>query len=103
MDNHYECLNRLSLDLKNETETQKEHSIRVKANFSLPYPQTQQIQKLLTANQRCSTEFHRVVMKLQYVLNYVARTKEEKHEPINKFEMAFTDEVEKQNKLLMEI
>ena len=42
-------------------------------------------------------------MKLQYVLNYVARTKEEKHEPINKFEMAFTDEVEKQNKLLMEI
>ena len=40
-------------------------------------------------------EFHTVVMKLQYVLSYVARTKEEKHESINKFEMAFTDEVEK--------
>ena len=65
MDNHYECLNRLSLDLKTEIETQKELSIRVKANLSLPYPQTKQIQKLLTANQRCSMEFHRVVMKLQ--------------------------------------
>ncbi|XP_055290934.1 centromere-associated protein E isoform X4 [Moschus berezovskii] len=103
MDNHYECLNRLSLDLKKEIETQKELSIRVKANLSLPYPQTKQIQKLLTANQRCSMEFHRVVMKLQYVLSYVARTKEEQHESINKFEMAFIDEVEKQNELLMEI
>ncbi|XP_060272801.1 centromere-associated protein E isoform X6 [Ovis aries] len=103
MDNHYECLNRLSLDLKKEIETQKELSIRVKANLSLPYPQTKQIQKLLTANQRCSMEFHRVVMKLQYVLSYVARTKEEQHESINKFEMAFIDEVEKQNELLMEL
>ncbi|XP_043294551.1 centromere-associated protein E isoform X4 [Cervus canadensis] len=103
MDNHYECLNRLSLDLKTEIETQKELSIRVKANLSLPYPQTKQIQKLLTANQRYSMEFHRVVMKLQYVLSYVARTKEEQHESINKFETAFIDEVEKQNELLMEI
>ncbi|KAM9699848.1 centromere-associated protein E isoform 4-T4 [Dama dama] len=103
MDNHYECLNRLSLDLKMEIETQKELSIRVKANLSLPYPQTKQIQKLLTANQRYSMEFHRVVMKLQYVLSYVARTKEEQHESINKFETAFIDEVEKQNELLMEI
>ncbi|XP_010846565.1 PREDICTED: centromere-associated protein E isoform X2 [Bison bison bison] len=103
MDNHYECLNRLSLDLKKEIETQKELSIRVKANLSLPCPQTKQIQKLLTANQRCSMKFHRVVMKLQYVLSYVARTKEEQHESINKYEMAFIDEVEKQNELLMKI
>ncbi|KAB0368272.1 hypothetical protein FD755_020038, partial [Muntiacus reevesi] len=103
MDNHYECLNRLSLDLKTEIETQKELSVRVKANLSLPYPQTKQIQKLLTANQRYSMEFHRVVMKLQYVLSYVARTKEEQHESINKFETAFIDEVEKQNELLMEM
>uniref|UniRef100_A0A8B9WLG0 Centromere-associated protein E n=1 Tax=Bos mutus grunniens TaxID=30521 RepID=A0A8B9WLG0_BOSMU len=103
MDNHYECLNRLSLDLKKEIETQKELSIRVKANLSLPCAQTKQIQKLLTANQRCSMEFHRVVMKLQYVLSYVARTKEEQHESINKYEMAFIDEVEKQNELLMKI
>ncbi|KAB0372921.1 hypothetical protein FD755_015674, partial [Muntiacus reevesi] len=103
MDYHYECLNRLSLDLKKEIETQKELSVRVKANRSLPYPQTKQIQKLLTANQRCSMEFHRVVTKLQYVLSYVARTKEEQHESINKSEMAFTDEEEKQNELLMEI
>uniref|UniRef100_A0A4W2I405 Centromere-associated protein E n=1 Tax=Bos indicus x Bos taurus TaxID=30522 RepID=A0A4W2I405_BOBOX len=66
MDNHYECLNRLSLDLKKEIETQKELSIR-------------------------------------YVLSYVARTKEEQHESINKYEMAFIDEVEKQNELLMKI
>ena len=39
----------------------------------------------------------------KYVLSYIARTKEEQHESINKFEMAFIDEVEKQNKLLMEI
>lgn len=65
MDNHYECLNRLSLDLKKEIETQKELSIRVKANLALPCPQSKQIQKLLTANQRCSMEFHRVMKKLQ--------------------------------------
>ena len=104
MDNHYECLNRLPLDLKKEIETQKELSVRVKANRSLAYPQTKQIQKLLTANQRCSMEFHRVMTKLQYVLSCVARTKEEQHEPIDKSEMAaFTDEVEKQNELLVEI
>ena len=104
MDNHYECLNRLPLDLKKEIETQKELSVRVKANRSLAYPQTKQIQKLLTANQRCSMEFHRVMTKLQYVLSCVARTNEEQHEPIDKSEMAaFTDEVEKQNELLVEI
>lgn len=65
MDNDYECLNRLSLDLKKEIETQKELSVRVKANLSLPYPETKQIQKFLTANQRYSMEFHRVVKKLE--------------------------------------
>lgn len=65
MDSHHECLNRLCLDLETEIETQKELSIRVKANLSLPYSQTKQIPKLLTANQRCSMEFHRVMKKLK--------------------------------------
>nr|XP_044622680.1 centromere-associated protein E-like isoform X4 [Equus asinus] len=65
MDSHYECLNGLCLDLEREIETQRELSIRVKANLSLPHPQTRQIQKLLTANQRCSMEFHRVMKKLK--------------------------------------
>ncbi|KAL2780686.1 centromere-associated protein E isoform 1 precursor [Daubentonia madagascariensis] len=103
MDNHYECLNRLSLDLEKEIETQKELSIRVKANLPLPYSQTKQIQKLLTANQRCSMEFHRVMKKLKYVLSYVTKIKEEQHESINKFERDFIDEVEKQKELLIKI
>uniref|UniRef100_A0A4X1URY1 Centromere-associated protein E n=1 Tax=Sus scrofa TaxID=9823 RepID=A0A4X1URY1_PIG len=103
MDNDYECLNRLSLDLKKEIETQKELSVRVKANLSLPYPETKQIQKFLTANQRYSMEFHRVVKKLEYVLSHITKTKEEQHDSINKFEMAFIDEVEKQNDLLIKI
>ncbi|XP_065733474.1 centromere-associated protein E isoform X2 [Phocoena phocoena] len=103
MDDHYECLNRLSLDLKKEIETQKELSIRVKANLALPCPQSKQIQKLLTANQRCSMEFHRVMKKLQYVLSHVTKIKEEQHESINKLEVAFIDEVEKQNELLIKI
>lgn len=65
MYNHYEGLNKLSLDMEKEVETQKELSDRVKANLSLPYPQIKQIQKLLATNQRCSMEFHRVVRKLQ--------------------------------------
>ncbi|XP_037686300.1 centromere-associated protein E isoform X2 [Choloepus didactylus] len=103
MDNHYECLNRLSFDLEKEIETQKELSNRVKANLSLSYPQTKQIQKLLTANQRCSMEFHRVTKKLKYVLSHITKIKEEHHESINKFEMDFIDEVEKQNELLIQI
>ncbi|XP_058577755.1 centromere-associated protein E isoform X6 [Neofelis nebulosa] len=103
MYNHYECLDRLSLDLEKEVETQKELSIRVRANLSLPYPQIKQIQKLLTANQRCSMEFHRVMKKLQYVLSHVTKIKEEHHESINKFEVFFIDEVEKQNELLIKI
>ncbi|KAF5926643.1 hypothetical protein HPG69_001272 [Diceros bicornis minor] len=67
MESHSECLNGLSLDLEREIETQRELSVRVKANLSLPAPQTRQIQKLLTANQRCSMEFHRVVKKLQHL------------------------------------
>ncbi|XP_047574074.1 centromere-associated protein E isoform X2 [Lutra lutra] len=103
MYNHYECLNRLSLDLEKEVETQKELSARVKANLSLPYPQIKQIQKLLTANQRCSMEFHRVMKKLQYVLSHVTKIKEEQHESINNFEEVFIDEMEKQNELLIKI
>jgi hypothetical protein len=65
MSNDYECLDRLSLDLEKETETQKELSIRVKATLSRIYPQTKDIQKLLTANQRCSMELQRVMKKLK--------------------------------------
>ncbi|XP_073897568.1 centromere-associated protein E isoform X2 [Castor canadensis] len=103
MSNDYECLDRLSLDLEKETETQKELSIRVKATLSRIYPQTKDIQKLLTANQRCSMELQRVMKKLKYVLNHVAKTKEEQHDSINKFEVAFIDEVEKQNELQIKI
>ncbi|KAL0594486.1 Centromere-associated protein E [Plecturocebus cupreus] len=103
MDDHYECLNRLSLDLEKEIEIQKELLMRIKANLSLPYLQTKQIEKLFTANQRCSMEFHRVMKKLKYVLSCVTKIKEEQHESINKFEMDFIDEVEKQRELLIKI
>ncbi|KAM6148053.1 centromere-associated protein E [Erethizon dorsatum] len=99
MDNHYECLNGLSLDLEKELEIKKELSTRVKANLSLPYPETKQFQKLLTTNLNRSMELHRVIKKLKYVLSYVAKMKEEEHESINKFEMALIDEVEKQDEL----
>ncbi|XP_017814404.3 centromere-associated protein E isoform X3 [Papio anubis] len=103
MDDHYECLNRLSLDLEKEIEIQKGLSMRVKANLSLPYLQTKHIEKLFTANQRCSMEFHRIMKKLKYVLSYVTKIKEEQHESINKFEIDFIDEVEKQKELLIKI
>ncbi|XP_011798639.1 PREDICTED: centromere-associated protein E isoform X2 [Colobus angolensis palliatus] len=103
MYDHYECLNRLSLDLEKEIEIQKELSMRVKANLSLPYLQTKHIEKLFTANQRCSMEFHRIMKKLKYVLSYVTKIKEEQHESINKFEMDFIDEAEKQKELLIKI
>ncbi|XP_058424770.1 centromere-associated protein E-like isoform X2 [Diceros bicornis minor] len=103
MESHSECLNGLSLDLEREIETQRELSVRVKANLSLPAPQTRQIQKLLTTNQRCSMEFHRVVKKLQFVLSHVTKIKEEQHASISKSEMIFIDEVEKQSELLIKI
>ncbi|XP_023387148.1 centromere-associated protein E isoform X4 [Pteropus vampyrus] len=103
MNDHYEFLHGLSFDLEKEIEIQKELSIKVKAYFSLPWPQTKHIQKLLTVNQRCSMEFHRVMKKLKYVLSHVIMTKEEQHDSINKFEMLFIDEVEKQSELLVKI
>ncbi|XP_021101075.1 centromere-associated protein E isoform X2 [Heterocephalus glaber] len=99
LDNHYESLNRLSLDLEKEIETQKELSTRVKANLSPQHPQSKQVQRLLTASQRCSMEFHRVMRKLKYVLSHVTKIKEEQHESINKLEMALVGEVEKQGEL----
>nr|KAF6430935.1 centromere protein E [Rousettus aegyptiacus] len=103
LNNHYEFLHGLSFDLEKEIEIQKELSIKVKANLSLPYQQTKHIQKLLTVNQRCSMEFHRVMKKLKYVLSHIIMTKEEQHDSINKFEMLFIDEVEKQSELLGKI
>ncbi|XP_037023817.2 centromere-associated protein E isoform X2 [Artibeus jamaicensis] len=103
MDNQYEFLNRLSVELEKEIETQKELSIKIKATLSLPYPQTKQIHKLLTVNQRCSMEFYRVMKNLKYVLSNVIMIKKEQHESINKFEMVFIDEVEKQNELLVKL
>lgn len=37
------------------------------------------------------------------MLSHVTKIKEEQHESINRFEMAFIDEVEKQNELLIKI
>uniref|UniRef100_A0A2I3TLT8 Centromere-associated protein E n=1 Tax=Pan troglodytes TaxID=9598 RepID=A0A2I3TLT8_PANTR len=73
MDDHYECLNRLSLDLEKEIEIQKEIMKKLK------------------------------VPSFLYVLSYVTKIKEEQHESINKFEMDFIDEVEKQKELLIKI
>lgn len=39
----------------------------------------------------------------KYVLSHVTKIKEEHHESINKFEVVFVDEVEKQNELLIKI
>ena len=39
----------------------------------------------------------------KYVLSHVTKIKEEQHESINKLEVAFIDEVEKQNELLIKI
>lgn len=39
----------------------------------------------------------------KYVLSYITRIKEEQHEFINKFEMAFIQEVEKHNELQIKI
>ncbi|XP_050014387.1 centromere-associated protein E [Alexandromys fortis] len=103
MGDDYECLNRLSLDLEKETKTQKELVISIKAKLSLPYPQTKEIEKLFTANQRCFMEFHRILKKLKYVLSHITKIKEEQHEFINKFEVAFVQEVEKQHELWTKI
>ncbi|ELK06382.1 Centromere-associated protein E [Pteropus alecto] len=103
MNDHYEFLHGLSFDLEKEIEIQKELSIKIKANLSLPHQQNKHIQKLLTVNQRCSMEFHRVMKKLKYVLSHVIMTKEEQHDSINKFEMLLIDEVEKQSELLVKI
>lgn len=103
MGNDYECLNRFSLDLEKETKTQKELVISIKAKLSLPYPQAKEIEKLFTANQRCFMEFHRILKKLKYVLSHITKIKEEQHEFINKFEVAFIQEVEKQNELWTKI
>ncbi|XP_057649265.1 centromere-associated protein E [Chionomys nivalis] len=103
MGDDYECLNRLSLDLEKETKTQKELVISIKAKLSLPYPQTKEIEKLFTANQRCFMEFHRILKKLKYVLSHITKIKEEQHELINKFEVAFVQEVEKQHGLWTKI
>ncbi|XP_069315863.1 centromere-associated protein E-like [Eulemur rufifrons] len=67
MNNHYECLNGLSLDLETEI------------------------------------EFHKIIKKFKCVLSCITKMKEEQHESINKFEMDFIGEVEKQNKLLIKI
>nr|XP_055198515.1 centromere-associated protein E isoform X1 [Nyctereutes procyonoides] len=103
MYNHYECLTRLSLDLEKEIETQKELSVTIKANLSLPHSQIKQIEKLLAVNQRCSMEFHRIIKRFQYVLSQITKIKEEQHESINKLEVVFIDEVEKHNELVIKI
>ncbi|GAB1295424.1 Centromere-associated protein E [Apodemus speciosus] len=103
MANDYECLNRFSVDVERETKTQKELSITIKTKLSLPCTETKEIEKLFAVNQRCSMEFHRVLKSLKYVLSTITSIKEEQHEFINKFEMAFIQEVEKQNELQIKI
>uniref|UniRef100_A0A2I3TGM8 Centromere-associated protein E n=1 Tax=Pan troglodytes TaxID=9598 RepID=A0A2I3TGM8_PANTR len=60
--------------------------------------------RLLSDGQQHLTESLREkCSRIKYVLSYVTKIKEEQHESINKFEMDFIDEVEKQKELLIKI
>ncbi|KAF1527623.1 Centromere-associated protein E, partial [Eudyptes sclateri] len=101
MEKRYECLSRVSLNLKNELNSQKALISVILTQLSSE--QSKQVKRLQTENEKINSHLQSLLNKLKFLFGRVCSKKREYHTTVNKYEMELLEEKRKQNQLRAQI
>ncbi|KAM6402245.1 centromere-associated protein E [Pluvialis apricaria] len=97
----YECLSAVSLNLKNELNSQKALIAGILTQLSSE--QSKQVKKLQTENEKINSHLQSLLNKLKFLFSRVCLKKREYHTTVNKYEMELLEEKRKQDQLRAQI
>ncbi|NXN66432.1 CENPE protein, partial [Himantopus himantopus] len=97
----YECLSAVSLNLKNELNSQKALIAVILTRLSLE--QSKQVKRLQTENEKINSHLQSLLNKLKFLFSRVCLKKREYHTTVNKYEMELLEEKRKQDQLQTQI
>ncbi|NXA22284.1 CENPE protein, partial [Ibidorhyncha struthersii] len=97
MGKRYECLSAVSLNLKNELNSQKALIAVILTRLSLE--QSKQVKRLQTENEKINSHLQSLLNKLKFLFSRVCLKKREYHTTVNKYEMELLEEKRKQDQL----
>ncbi|XP_009980706.1 PREDICTED: centromere-associated protein E, partial [Tauraco erythrolophus] len=97
----YECLSTVSLNLKNQLNSQKELIVVLLTQFSSE--QSKQVKRLQTENEKINSHLQSLLNKLKFLFSRVCLKKREYHTAVNKYEMELLEEKRRQDQLRAQI
>ncbi|NWX00924.1 CENPE protein, partial [Caloenas nicobarica] len=97
----YECLSTVSLNLKNELNSQKARIAAIVPQLSLE--KSKQVKRLHTENEKINSHLQSLLNKLKFLFSRVCLKKREYHAAVNKYEMELLEEKRKQGQLQAQI
>ncbi|XP_028939829.1 centromere-associated protein E, partial [Antrostomus carolinensis] len=101
MGKRYECLSTVSLNLKNELNSQK--ALIAVILTQLSSEQSKQVKRLQTENEKINSHLQSLLNKLKFLFSRVCSKKREYHSTVNKYEMELLEEKRKQDQLRAQI
>ncbi|XP_075565422.1 centromere-associated protein E [Pelecanus crispus] len=101
MGKRYECLSTVSLNLKNELNSQK--ALMTVILTQLSSEQSKQVKRLQTENEKINSHLQSLLNKLKFLFSRVCSKKREYHTTVNKYEMELLEEKRKQDQLQVQI
>ncbi|NWQ73509.1 CENPE protein, partial [Columbina picui] len=97
----YECLSAVSLNLKNELNSQKARIAAILPQLSLE--KSNQVKRLHTENEKINSHLQSLLNKLKFLFSRVCLKKREYHAAVNKYAMELLEEKRKQGQLRAQI
>ncbi|NWY58821.1 CENPE protein, partial [Chionis minor] len=97
----YECLSTVSLNLKNELNSQKALIAAILTQLSSE--QSKQVKRLQTENEKINSHLQSLLNKLKFLFSRVCLKKREYHTNVNKYEMELLEEKRKEDQLRAQI
>ncbi|NXC68403.1 CENPE protein, partial [Anhinga anhinga] len=101
MGKRYECLSTVSLNLKNELDSQKALIAAILTQLSSE--QSKQVKRLQTENEKINSHLQSLLNKLKFLFSRVCSKKREYHTTVNKYEIELVEEKRKQDQLRAQI
>ncbi|KAK2546150.1 hypothetical protein Q9966_000619 [Columba livia] len=101
IEKRYECLSTVSLNLKNELNSQKAQIAAILPQ--LPLEKSKQVKRLHTINEKVNSLLQSLLNKLKFLFSRVCFKKREYHAAVNKYAMELLEEKKKQGQLRAQI
>ncbi|XP_035181738.1 centromere-associated protein E [Oxyura jamaicensis] len=101
MQKRYECLSTMSLNVKNELNSQK--AVIAVILTQLSSEQSKQVKRLQMENEKINSHLQNLLNRLKFHFTHVCSKKREYHATVNKYEMELLEEERKQDQLQAQI